>query len=248
MPAVSTRRAGKRGRLTAYPPRTVGTLRDYLVSPLPTPPASFDYASQVIGGVPMALNDQLGDCTIAGVVHLLQLAYATVRQPFTYPGDAAVERTYFGLTGGGDTGLVETTVLQAWTQTGLFGTKLAGWAPIDVRDEPLMAAACYAFGGLYLGFDLPATTPEAQFADHEWWSLEPGVHPPADGHCTVACGANRRGFDNLTWGAESGFTANFWRYYGATCYVVIPTVFQQVGHGPLASIDIASLQADLGRL
>lgn len=244
---TAVRTAGKRGKLVSYPPRTVGTLRDYLTSPLPTPPASFDYAPRVAGGFPMAGNDRYGDCTIAGVVHLLQLAYAVVGETFAYPGDQAVEDVYFGLTGGQDTGLVETDVLKAWSSEGLFGTKLLGWVPVDLRDVPLLAAACYAFGGLYLGGALPADA-EQQFETGEGWRLAPGFWPGRDGHCFVASGANQEAVPDITWGAESTFSWNWWRFYGTNAYVALPDVFEQAGHGPLESIDVATLKADLGRL
>lgn len=241
---VPGRKAGKRGKLPSYIPRGVGSLRHYLTSPLPTPPSSFDYGPRVTGGFPMALNDELGDCTIAGVVHVLQLAYAVVGKTFEYPGDDAVRETYFGLTGGGDTGLVETDVLHAWMTSGLFGTKILGWAPVDVADRNLLTTACYAFGHLYLGGDIPQDA-ETQFEDGAWWSLEPGANPPVGGHCFVGSGANERGTDDVTWGAEDGFTWNWWHYYGTNAYVVFPEVFADAGHGPLDSIDANKLRADL---
>lgn len=233
----------------SYPPRTVGTLRDYLKSPLPTPPASFDYGPKVLaqGGFPMALNNELGDCTIAGVIHLLQLAYSVVGEKFTYPGDAAVRETYMTLTGGADTGLVETDVLTTWSTEGLFGSKLLGWAPVDVRDIPLMAAGCYAFGGTYLGGAIPADA-ESQFEAGGWWDLAPGPHPPVGGHCFVGSGANTRGVPDVTWGAEDGFTWDWWRYYGTNAYVVLPDIFATVGHGPLEAIDLTLLQSDLAEM
>ena len=88
----------------------------------------------------MAGNDTMGDCTIAAVVHTDQaLAYLT-GQKWTYPGDGVVETEYFDLTGGEDTGLVEARVLAAWTK-GLFGHKLAAFAPINVKHQNVIKQA-----------------------------------------------------------------------------------------------------------
>lgn len=233
-----------RGKLESYIPRGVGSLRHYVTSPLATPPSSFDYGPKVAGGFPMALNDELGDCTIAGVVHVLQLCYAAVGQTFDYPGDDAVRETYFGLTGGQDSGLDETVVLNAWMAGGLFGTKILGWAPIDVHDHNMLVTALYNFGHLYLGGDIPNDA-ETQFEDGGWWTLEPGHNPGVGGHCFVGAGANARGFDDVTWGDEDGFTSNWWRAYGTNAYVVFPELFADAGHGPLASINANQLRADL---
>jgi hypothetical protein len=249
------RKAGKRGKLPSTPP--AWTINDFLVAPIPPAIIPFDWATKVTGGFPMALNDQWGDCTIAGVVHLLQLIYAVVGQTFVYPGDTAVLDTYCQLLGiqpsqlnaNTDTGLVETDVLNAWmTGDGLFGTKIVGWAPIKVNDWPTMESACYSFGGLYLGGDIPQIS-ETQFEEHKWWTTVPGNNPPIGGHCFTGSGAVAPspmyvsgGIKTETWGAETGFTRKWWAAYGTNCYVVLPQLFQQVGHGALASVDTAKLQ------
>lgn len=195
----------------------------------------------------MALNDQLGDCTIAGVVHLLQLAYAEIGEVFTYPGDAAVKSTYFGLTGGQDSGCVETAVLNAWMTTGLFGTKLAAYVPINTKDDAEVAAAVYLFGGVYFGVDLPQSA-ETQFENNQEWHLTVPRGAPIGGHCIVGSGAKRSGIDIITWGAEDSMTYDWIDYYGSEAYAVIPEAFVEVDHGPLYNLDIVKLQADLKEL
>lgn len=244
---MSERKAGKRGLLPST--RFGIALDDYLVGKLPAAPAApFDYASKVAGGFPMAGNDQFGDCTIAGVIHVLQLCYAVVGEMFEYPGDQAVEETYFNLTGGEDTGLNMETVLSAWsTGDGLFGTRLKGWGTVNAGSRAAMRSALYNFGHLYLAGDIPQEA-EVQFEDHEWWMLEPGRNPAIGGHCFVGCGDRpnppHQGIDNITWGAETGFTWNWWASYGQQAFVVIPDVFVSAGHGPLRNIAVTELEAD----
>ena len=238
------RPAGKRGKLAPARAAHLGSLNDYLKAPLPTPPSSFDYGDKVKKGFPMALNDTYGDCTIAGVIHLLQIWYAEVGYTFEYPGDDDVRETYFRLTGGEDTGLVMQDVLKVWQREGLFGCKIIGYAPIEIRDTKTMAAATYAFGGVYLGVELPENA-EQQFELGQPWHIEGGYSPPVGGHCIVGSGANRLGMDDLTWGAEDAFTWQWWTYYGSECWAVIPEIFDKKGHGPLEDVDITSLETDL---
>ena len=238
------RHAGKRGKLAPARAAHLGALTDYLTAPLPVPPSSFNYGNKVTSGFPMALNDTYGDCAIAGVIHLLEIWYAEVGEVFAYPGDEVVKETYFKLTGGQDTGLVLQNVLKEWQTNGLFGTKILGYAPIEIRDTKTFKAATYAFGGTYLGVELPANA-EQQFEAGQPWHLAGGYQRPVGGHCIVGSGANRLGVDDLTWGAEDAFTWSWWNYYGSEIWVAIPEIFAEKGHGPLANIDIASLQLDL---
>lgn len=240
----SARNAGKRGKLAPVRAAKLGCLTDYLKAPLPKPPSSFNYGNKVPGGFPIALNDTYGDCAIAGVIHLLQIWYAEVGEIFVYPGDEVVKETYFNLTGGGDTGLVLQNVLKEWQTNGLFGTKIIGYAPVEIRDLDTFKAATYAFGGTYLGVELPSNA-EQQFEEGQPWHVTGGYKPPVGGHCIVGSGANRLGVDDLTWGAEDAFTWSWWNYYGSEIWAVIPEIFETKGHGPLADIDIAGLELDL---
>jgi hypothetical protein len=239
---TDVRKAGKRGKLPAKPLLTT-TLRDYMKGGLPSAPTTVDYAPRV-SNFPMALNDKEGDCTIAGIIHLLQLQYAEIGETFTYPGDAETQSTYYSFTGGQDTGCVETDVLSKWAGDGLFGTKAAAWVPVNPRDEAEMKAAIYLFGGLYLGVELPGNA-EQQFENHEPWHLTIPKASPVGGHCIVASGYNRQGMDIITWGQETSATWDWSDYYCSEAYAVIPQAFVEADHGPVYKIDILQLQADL---
>ena len=237
-----TYKAGKLGKLPAAP-RPMKTLLDYMKGSLPKAPTSLDYGPRVTGGFPMALNDQYGDCTIAGADHLLQLAYATIGENFVYPGDDVIQSTYFGLTGGQDTGLAEQNVLNTWKDSGLLGTQIHSWVAIEPKNQVEMQLACYLFGGVYLGLDIPQAA-ENQFNNQQPWHLTIPRGNPIGGHCVVASGYNRNGINLITWGKETAMTWDFWEYYGDEAYCVIPQAFIEAGHGPVASIDILQLEAD----
>jgi len=239
---VDMREAGLRGKLPAKHLLTT-SLRDYMKVSLPSTPTSVDYGPRV-PNYPMALNDQLGICTIAGAIHLLQLQYAEIGEVFDYPGDDATRTEYFSETGGVDSGCVETSVLNKWSTTGLFGTKLAAWIPVNPRDEQEMRAAIYLFGGVYLGVELPSNA-EEQFEKHESWHLTIPRGRPVGGHCIVGSGYNREGVNVITWGEETVATWDWMDKYCSEAYVVIPQAFVEADHGPIYKIDIETLQADL---
>ena len=236
------RESGMRGKLGAEHV-AMGTFAMYTKNNLPKPPRSFDYSTRV-SNYPMALNDTYGDCTVAGVVHMLQLAYAEVNEIFEYPGDVAVKDEYFRLTGGADTGMVERQVLDVWMKEGIFGTKISAYAPVNIKNRMEMATAIYLFGSVYLGMEMPASA-EKQFEDNQPWHLTRNDEPPTGGHCVVATGVNRFGVDIITWGATESMTWEWWEKYGSEAWVVIPEVFTEIDHGPIWNIDLLNLQKDL---
>lgn len=242
-----SRVAGRRGAIISGAlPRVM--LADFLTSALAKATAAFDYAKQVVGGFPMALNDELGDCTIAGFWHLVQLAYAVVGQTIVYPGDEAVRAAYLKLTGGQDTGLeLETVLTAASSPEGLLGVRLIGWGAIDTNDIEAMITAAFNFGGIYLAGNIPASA-ETDFEDNDGeWVVHKGHNPGIGGHCFVASGSDLLTlFKNETWGAENEFSFGFWRKYGLQAYAVIPEVFETAGHGALANVNVTALQAAIG--
>lgn len=239
------RTAGLRGKGPAEHP-AMGTLNNYVKVNLPVPPASFDYASRV-SDYPMALNDTYGDCTMAGVIHMLQLIYAEVGETFEYPGDEAVKEEYFKLTGGADSGLVEHQVLQTWMKDGLFNNKISAYAPVNIKNRNEMAAAIYLFGSVYLGVEMPENA-EQQFENHQPWHIVGHPEPPSGGHCVVATGCNRLGMDIITWGSTESMTWEWWDTYGSEAWVVIPEIFTEIDHGPVWNVDILALQEDIKNL
>jgi len=204
----------------------------------------------------MALNDQIGDCTIAGKVHCDEIVATVLGQSYTYPGDQAVSDAYYGLTGGKDTGLDLATVIQAWSSpAGLLGSRIIGAASIDVADYDLLQQALYSFGFLYAGVQLP-TTAESQFPG-VWHNVATG-QPIEGGHCIILNGGetvNLGGklgalpaLDLVTWGDETACTEGWWKNFGDEAWVVVPEAYQQANHDALQSIDVAQLQADVAAL
>jgi len=242
---MTERISGLRGKGPAKK-LAMGTLETYVKGNLPNIPRSFDYSNKV-ANYPMALNDTYGDCTIAGIIHMLQLQYAEIGELFQYPGDEAVKEEYFKLTGGADGGLVEADVLKTWMTEGLFNNKISAYAPVNIKNKNEMAAAIYLFGTVYLGVELPPDA-ETQFERGENWHTTFKDEEPTGGHCVIATGCNSFGIEIVTWGATTAMTWDWWKRYGSEAWVVIPEIFVETDHGPVWNIDILTLQQDLKNL
>ena len=98
----------KLGKLPATRLVGVGMLRDYVEGNVLNPPRAVSVPD---ASYPMDGNDTLGDCTIAGVAHLLAAWDVEVKESLPVPDQAQVVSTYEQLTGGPDTGLNESVVI-----------------------------------------------------------------------------------------------------------------------------------------
>ena len=170
------------GMLGALPPHPESThprvkLSDHLsVAALPPTPAVVDYASKVRMW-PMYLNDQLGDCTCAGIAHAVQAWTAYAKGLVTLPNSAVLnlyERMgYVPGNPATDQGAVEQDVLAEVHRNGIGGHKILAYAQVDHEDPYEMKAALNLFGSLYLGAQMPQSAMDQTNAGQPW-SLVPG--------------------------------------------------------------------------
>ncbi|MHB1950236.1 MAG: hypothetical protein ACYCQK_02025 [Acidiferrobacteraceae bacterium] len=232
------------GRLPAEPV-ALGDLTHYLTEPLPAPPAEVT-APQLT--YPMACNAQEGDCTIAAAVHTDQATANLTGEPWTYPGDPAVNSVYRQMTGGADTGLAETRVLRAWSAPGgLFGRRLAAWAPVAVKHLTTIKQTVWLCGAVYTGVLLAAPA-QQQFAAGQPWGLT-GTSADSQiegGHAVPAVGYNALGPVFVTWGALQQATWAWWVAYSEEAYAVLTSEVR--ARGQLRGVDFARLDADLAAL
>jgi hypothetical protein len=228
------------GRLSATRPAHLSDLEVYAAGKLPTPPPSAKAPKCLL---PMDNNDVEGDCTIAGVDHLIRLWNAL------YPGEILkvptqpqIKSTYRGLTGGGDTGLVEADVLKAWMTKGLFGTKIEGYAPIKPTSLLTIHQSIAFYGAAYLGILCPESAQE-QFENGEPWTYR--GEETDDGHCVVAVGYDERGdLEVATWGGIAKLTAGFRAHYLDEAWCILGPQLLAAKKDTLG-IDLAALTADL---
>ena len=249
-----TRQPGKYGALMETGPVNLKPLAGYVIGSLPSTTKPFRYGANL--QYPMADNDSIGDCTIAGIVHAAQIWAEIAGVSYTYPGDAVVSDFYFSLTGGPDSGLMLSQVISACSQENPLGFQIVGAATIDINDYALMRQAMYNFGCLYWSFLVPQSAETDFSEDKPWTLLSPPDQNILGGHCTVANGTQRefgglpkdpKGnlYDQVTWAEQTEMTQGFYQYYGQQTYLLVPKWYVDAGHDALQHLDQSAMQADL---
>lgn len=224
--------------------RGVGSPKHYGFGLLPAPRASVDYQALVpAGGWPMALNDTYGDCVIAGLDHLFQAHAAEVSEPYPYPGDDAIKKTYFGLTGGSDSGLQLTTALQAGASQ-LWNHKIVGAAAIHPHDATALKQTIDFWGSAYSAVALPASAQEQFRGDGSTWTVVPGSQI-VGGHCICHVGYDAQFIYTVTWGAIVALTWNWWATYGTQAFALVTDFFVKADHGPTNQLNLSLMERDL---
>lgn len=189
-------------------PGQANKMAKYMTASLPAPPDSVDYtgpAMKSIGNV--MLNDQLGDCCIAGLGHIKGVLTANAGTEVNVT-DTQVIQYYSAIGGyvpgrpGTDNGCNEEDVMNYITANGLWGNKVLGWLRVDATNQLEVKTAIWLFGHTYSGVELPRawTNPMPQ-ASGFVWDVGGGPNPDA-GHCVVQAGYNAQGVQTLTWGMK----------------------------------------------
>jgi hypothetical protein len=201
-------------------------------------------------------NDSVGDCTIAGVAHLIQLMTGNASPPGFVPNEADVLAAYSALSGynpadpSTDTGLDLLTVLNYWRQTGFFGHKIVAFTSVNHLDQAEVCAALDLFGGLYAGVALPLS---AQSEVGSVWNLSSDATAGAPnswgGHCAPTGTYSPAGPDCITWGQwKQQMTWAFQQAYFDELYAVVtPDWIAANGNAP-SGFDLAQLQSDLSEI
>jgi hypothetical protein len=147
-------------------------LANYLTPSLPAPPPAADW-TRGIASWGMMLNDKLGDCTIAGIGHAVQVWSANSCQEITVPDDAILASYeqwdgYNPADPSTDQGGIELDVLTDFKANGLAGHKLLAFADAKAANLVEVRQSIALFGGVYIGVSLPLT---AQSQD--MWDVVP---------------------------------------------------------------------------
>jgi hypothetical protein len=229
----------KLGALAPRRPFGLSTMATYSNGRLPQPPAKVDVPLVQAWG--MMDNDRLGCCTVAGAGHAILAWNAQVVEDDHVPTDDEIESTYFSLTGGADSGCVEADVLETWRTSGLFGHKIAAYAPVERNDFIGLQQAIAFYGAAYLGVALPASAQE-QFANGSPWTVDP-YSPIEGGHCILAVGYNEHYVQCVTWGATVNVSYPWLARYMTEAWAIISNEFVEHGAGPL--LDLDTLTSDL---
>ncbi|MEV8031379.1 hypothetical protein [Streptomyces sp. NPDC086182] len=212
------------GKLPAQPARPQLRLSAILAERRPAPPASSDWQADTIRW-PLYGNDRIGDCTCAGVGHMVNQLTFYGSGTETLPAEASVVGMYSAITGyspsdpGSDTGAYCQDVLGYWRKTGLEGHKVVAYASLDVGNLTEIKQAISLFGSVYVGLSFPSSAMD-QFNAGEPWDVVKGARVEG-GHCVVVGAYGQGKLGLITWGAETEMTEVFWRKYVDEAWVVL---------------------------
>jgi len=221
---------------------------DYMTPALPAPPPSADWTKGVTAWG-MMLNNTLGDCTIAGAGHALQVWTANTGSMVTLP-DPTIESYYEQWDGyvpgnpSTDNGGVELDVLNDWQKGGFAGHALVAFADPKPANLVEIRQSIALFGGVYIGLALPLT---AQTQDV--WDVVPKGGAKAKpgswgGHCVYVPKYDQNGFTCITWGQPKTMTLAFWKKYCDEAHTLLGKDWL-AGKGSPAGFDQDQLLADL---
>lgn len=238
--------AGKFGKLRPQFPVALKEFTAYAAAPLPTPPAAVDWAKNVTNW-PMDGNDRYGDCTMAAAAHTIQSWNAQTGAEDQVPTEQQVIDEYLQLSGGQDTGLVESQVLKSWQSGGLWGNRVVAYAPVNVHDLTAIKQTISLFGGVYAGIQVPSNAQD-QFSAGKPWTLDPGWQdqPIEGGHAIPLLGYDADWLYCITWGAVQPIAWDWWSTYSDEAWAILSQEYKEAGK--VNGIDLATLQSDLQRV
>ena len=244
---MSSRRFGKHPVKHDY--RTL-RFKNYLSAKLGPPPDKVDTLARVYKALgvsdasalfPMDGNDVLGDCTIAALAHAVTVNRALASDTKHIMPKPSVEKLYFRLSGGIDSGLAELDVLNYWRKHQVSGDKILGFVSIDPKNHDHIKQAIHIFGGVYLGFQCQQNC-DAEFAAKQPW--KPGKLTN-DGHAVYAVGYDKNELNVLTWGSTQRGTWAWWNECVDEAYAILPPEGKD---SDFAGVSYAELKTDLAAL
>lgn len=230
---------------------------------LPDAPITVDRMSEVTSW-PMYLNDQLSNCTCAGMGHLVAAMTAFSGD---VPGGAmfsndVIEKMY-SIVGdyipgqpSTDRGATLQTCANFMKSVGLTDLsgrthKWAGWAQIgDPTNLPLLKKVLNIFGSVYMAFELPDNA-ETQFDNEQPFTYIPGYPAdPNDGHCMVMqySAVGDPGVINdeelITWGSEQKVNEAWMRHCAVQAIVGVSNDFITANGNTIDGYNLQQLLQD----
>lgn len=221
--------------------------KNYLTDEIAAPPTTYNVLTQVYQQLqssdpaqlfPMDGNDTYGNCTIAALAHA-ETVYEGLIGTEKIMSVRGVDKLYFHLTGGADTGLNELDVLNYWRQHPVGGDKIISYVSIDPKNHTHIQQAIQLFGGVYLGFQVQENCVQ-EFDAHQPWT--PGTLTN-DGHAVFAVAYDQEQLTVLTWGSTQQATWDWWDECVDEAYAILPPEAKKQGFAP--GFNYAQLEADL---
>jgi len=239
-------------------PRTLKLSKYLKISELPAAPPAVDW-TKAVPRYGVLLNDQLGDCVIAGMMHLAMGWQANAGQTPATPSDSEVIAAYSAIGGydpsdpSTDQGCNMLDALNYWRETGITiggqTNQIVAFAEVNPANDEEMKAALWLFGGLFTGFQMPESAENADSWTVPSCGLKGKGKPGSwGGHCAPLGAENGSCFQAITWGELMPTMDNFVADYCEEAYAVLSSEWiEKNGQAP-SGFDMAALQADLAAL
>ena len=245
-------RRGLYGKLAPERDRRTLRLERYLqFSLLPTPPASYNWATNITSWPAMG-NLTIGDCTIAAAGHLIEEWTADESGNTVIVPDSEILAAYSAVSGyvpgkpKTDIGASCLRVLKYWRKTGIGGNKIQAFTSFELKNAALLETAVYVFGGAYIGLAMPLSA-----RNQTTWSVPPqgtrGRGKPGSwgGHCVPIVGYNSLGLTVVSWGALYQMTWPFWQTYCDEQFAIISPQWYAKNQVTPVGFNLTQLQSDL---
>jgi hypothetical protein len=242
------------GRLPARRDARTLMLSNYLqAGQLPSAPAEYDSASKV-SAFGMLANDTLGDCTVAGLLHMIEI-WASQNGPQPHFTDAQAIALYSELCGyvpgnsDTDQGGVEIDILKTWRKSPILGYPLAAYVSVDPTNFEHLKIAHWLFGSLYLGVELP-TSAQGETV----WSDLSGDPGSWGGHCVATSGYKNASclsdsrLTVVTWGTKQDATPEWIAKYCDEVWAPLSPAWLNAQETAPNGFNVAQLKADLALL
>ena len=203
----------------------------------------------------MMLNDTLGDCTIAGCAHAIQVCGLNVG--YTFAGetlaDGIIESAYSAWDGyvpgdpSTDNGGIELDVLNNWRKSNLGGHQLLGFADPVVSNMTEIRQAINLFGGVYIGFSVPQSVMDNANDPTVLWDVN-GDNTIIGGHCVFVPRYDVDGsMTCISWGKLYRMSAAFWMRFVDEAHALLLATWIRNNKTP-SGFDLAGMQVDLAAI
>lgn len=215
-----------------------------------------DYLVKVPDPCGAMLNDQLGDCVIAGYGHAIQGWTGSATSELTVP-DKNILKAYEDVGGyvpgnpNTDQGANMLTACKYFRRTGLIdgsgiAHKIDAFAAIEIGNLNEIRYAIQLFGGFYAGFAMP----ESSQSQTTWWVVKKGgggAPGSWGGHCVWIGGFNfdRNVFILKSWGDTYYATLHFVLTYMDEGYALVSKDFLTANGVSPSTLDLAQMDADV---
>ena len=201
----------------------------------------------------MMKNDEVGDCAIAAVGHIVQTWTANESKEVILSDDQIVD-AYAEICGydkennQNDGGCIMLDVLNFWRKNGIETHDIEGFVSVNPKNKKEIMAALYLFGSVYIGLNLPLYIQDMD----EWMYPSPtgadDIPGSWGGHAVMIVDADQESLQIVSWGKRMKMGWAFFHKYCDEAYCVFgPEDWATDGAAP-NGFDIEQLRRNLNKL